>query len=426
MTNKHILAATATLALVLHPNLLPAADWPQYRGPNQDGLSTEKAALTWPAAGPKVVWKTPTKNGFSSFAVSGGKAYTQINRDVDGARRELLVALDANTGKELWFADIGSGKYDGGGDDGAPDNRGGDGPRSTPTVNGGKVYVSTQHLVVSCFDAASGKKLWSRDLMQDHAGRNIGWKNAASPIVDGELVFFAGGGPGQSLLALNKNSGEVVWKAHDEKITHATPVAATIQGVRQVIFFLQSGLLAVSPADGKALWRFPFRYNVSTASSPVVSGAIVYCSAGYSVGGGACKIAKNGDAFTATELYKIPGDKPIANHWSTPVAKDGYLYGMFSFKKYGVGPLKCVEVATGQVKWEQPGFGAGNVTLVGDKIIALSDKGELVTAEAAPGAYKEIARAKVLNGKCWSTPAFSDGRIYVRSTTEGACLEPGQ
>ena len=144
------------------------------------------------------------------------------------------------------------------------------------------------------------------------------------------------------------------------------------------------------------------------------------------MGGGACKIAKNGDAFTATELYKIPGDKPIANHWSTPVAKDGYLYGMFSFKKYGVGPLKCVEVATGQVKWEQPGFGAGNVTLVGDKIIALSDKGELVTAEAAPGAYKEIARAKVLNGKCWSTPAFSDGRIYVRSTTEGACLEPGQ
>ena len=426
MTNKHIFAATAAVVLALHPALLRAADWPQYRGLNQDGLSTEKAALTWSDAGPKVVWKTPTKNGFSSFAVSGGKAYTQVNREVDGARRELLVALDANTGKELWFADIGSGKYDGGGDDGAPDNRGGDGPRSTPTVNGGKVYVSIQHLVVSCFDAESGKKLWSRDLMKDHAGRNIGWKNAASPIVDGELVFFAGGGPGESLLALNKNTGAVAWKAHDEKITHATPVAATIQGVRQVIFFLQSGLLSVSASDGKALWRFPFRYNVSTAISPVVSGDIVYCSAGYGVGSGACKITKSGDTFTATELYKIPGDKPIANHWSTPVAKDGYLYGMFSFKKYGGGPLKCVDIATGQVKWEQPGFGAGNAIVVGDKILALSDKGELVTVEATPGAYKEIARAKVLNGKCWSTPAFSNGRIYVRSTTEGACLEAGR
>lgn len=414
-------------ALVGVINFAHAADWPQYRGPKQDGISTEKPNLNWPAEGPKQLWKVPTKNGFSSFAVCDGKAFTQVNRDItDGTNtvpKEILIALDAKTGKELWFADVGAGTYDGGGDDGAEGNRGGNGPRSTPTVNDGKVYVFGQFLVIYCFDEATGKKLWSRDLMKEHAGRQIGWKNAMSPVIDGDLVFVSGGGTNQSLLALNKKTGEVVWKAFDEIMTHATPVVATIQDERQVIFFMKSGLLSVAAKDGKELWRFPFKFSASTAASPVVCGDIVYCSAGYGVGGGACRITKSDTGLTATQLYKIPGDSQIANHWSTPVYKDGYLYGMFSFKKYAVGPMKCVDVATGKVQWEQPGFGAGNVILAQDKIIALSDDGQVVAVEAKPDAYKEISRAKALSGKCWSTPALSDGRLYVRSTTEGACLD---
>ena len=190
-----------------------------------------------------------------------------------------------------------------------------------------------------------------------------------------------------------------------------------------MIFFLQSGLLAVAADDGRALWRFPFPYRVSTAITPVVSGNIVYCSAGYDVGGGACRIVRHGEQFTAKELWRIPGNKQVPSHWSTPVAKDGYLYGMFSFKKYGTGPLKCVKLANGKVHWEHPGFGAGNVILVGEKLLALADDGQLVVVAATPKAYKELARAKVLTGKCWSTPALADGRIYVRSSKEGACLE---
>jgi outer membrane protein assembly factor BamB len=200
-------------------------------------------------------------------------------------------------------------------------------------------------------------------------------------------------------------------------------VVATILGRRQVIFFLKSGLVSVAAKDGKPLWKFPFKFNVSTAISPVVSGDIVYCSAGYGVGGGACRIVKTDDGFEAKELWKIAGDKLVANHWSTPVCKDGYLYGMFCFKKFKTGPLKCVELATGKVVWEQPGFGQGNVTLAGDKLLALNDQGELVVVEATPAAYKEIARTKAVGGKCWSTPALSDGKIYVRSTTEGVCLD---
>ena len=155
----------------------------------------------------------------------------------------------------------------------------------------------------------------------------------------------------------------------------------------------------------------------------VVSGDIVYCSVGYGVGGGACKIVKRGDGFTAEELWYIPGNKLLANHWSTPVCKDGYLYGIFCFKKFKTGPLKCVELATGKIKWEQPGFGQGNVILVGDRLLALTDYGDLVVVEAAPAAYKELARTKAVEGKCWSTPSLSNGMIYVRSTTEATCLK---
>lgn len=397
-----------------------AADWPQYRGPQQDGISREQADPQWKGPAPKVAWKVPTQNGFSSFVVAGGKALTQVNRD----GREICLALDAATGKEVWAADVGPGKYPGGGDAGAPDNKGGDGPRSTPTVNDGRVYVLTQDIVLHCLDAASGKKVWERDVIKEHAGRNIQWNSAASAVIDGDLVFVAGGGAGQSLLAFDKKSGKTVWKTGDETMTHATPVVATILGVRQVIFFVKSGLVSVAVADGKELWRAAFPFKVSTAISPVASGDLVYCSAGYGVGGGAFRIAKAGAGFKATQLWMIPGDKDVANHWSTPICKDGMLYGMFSFKKFGNGPMKCVELATGKVKWEQPGFGPGNVTMVGDKLIALSDTGEVVIVAANPAGYKELARFKAITGKCWTTPAFSDGRIYVRSTKEGACLVP--
>jgi outer membrane protein assembly factor BamB len=423
MTYKHY-CAVSFVASLLVPTLCLAADWPQYRGPRGDGISTENLSIKpFPPSGPKVLWKVPTRNGFSSFAVSGDRVYTQVNRDLDGSAREVVVALDAANGQEVWFADIGSGKYDGGGDTGAVDNKGGDGPRSTPTVNGDKVYVFNQYLVLYCLDASTGKTNWIKDLMKEYAGRNIGWKAAGSVVIDGDLAFVSGGGSGESLLAFNKTSGQLVWKSQDEKTTHATPVVATIQGVRQVIFFMQSGLVSVNAQDGQLLWKFPFRYSVSTASSPVVAGDVVYCSAGYGIGGGACKIARTGDTFTATELYKISGDKKIANHWSTPVVLNGYLYGMFSFKDFGKGPLKCVELATGQIKWEQPGFGPGNVVLVNGQIVALSDKGVLVVVKATPEAYTEITRAQVITGKCWSTPALSDGRLYVRSTKEGACIE---
>ncbi|MSU34923.1 MAG: alcohol dehydrogenase [Pedosphaera sp.] len=415
--------ALASTSFLLATVPFARADWPEYRGPSHDGQSTEKIARSWPGTGPRQLWKIPSPGGFSSFVVAGGRCFTLVLRDVDGAGREMLTALDADTGKELWAAAIGVAKYDGGGDAGAEGNQGGDGPRSTPAVDGGRVYTLSGRLVLQCFDAKSGQTLWTRDLVKEHGGPNIRWQNAQSPVIDGDLLFVAGGGPGESLLAFNKRDGSIVWKGFDEKMTHATAVPATILGQRQVVFFVQSGLLSVDGRTGKELWRYAHPFKTSTAASPVIDGDTVYCSAGYTVGGSAARIARSGEAWTATRLYFKEGNKPLANHWSTPVLKDGHLYGMFQFKEFAKGPLKCVDIRTGDVKWEQPGFGPGNVILVGDQVLALSDDGQLVLIEATPAGYKENGRADVLDGKCWTTPVVSGGRVFARSTKEAVCLD---
>jgi hypothetical protein len=215
----------------------------------------------------------------------------------------------------------------------------------------------------------------------------------------------------------------VLAKSGDDTITHATPVAATILGQRQIIFFMKSGLTAVEPKTLKQLWHADFKFNVSTAASPVVAGDVVYCSAGYGVGAAAFKISKNGADWAAEQIMRVPGDQKIANHWSTPVLYQGNLYGMFQFKKYTSGPVKAVKLPDGDVLWEKDGFGPGQVVLTNGNILALSDKGELVLMAAEPGAYKELARAKVLDGKCWTTPVISNGFVFVRSTKEAACVD---
>ena len=411
------------LPLLALPLALTAADWPQYRGMMGDAHSPEKIGQLWSGAPPKQVWKSPSEGGFASMVESGGRAFTLSLKEIEGAKQESLVALDAKTGKEAWSAALTFAKYDGGGDSGSNDNKGGDGPRSTPAVQGNLVFALSSQLSLRAFDTATGKPAWTRDLIKEHNGRNIQWQNAASPLLESGLLFVAGGGPGESILALNPKDGSVVWKAFDEKITHASPVPATILGQRQVIFFLQSGLLSVEPRTGKELWRYHFDYKTSTAASPVVWNDIVYCSAGYGVGAGAVKIAKSGTQWTATEIYRLRGNKPLANHWSTPVAKDGYLYGMFQFKEYANGPLKCVEIATGNVKWEKEGFGPGQVILAGDRVVALSDRGDLVAIAADPAAYKELARAHILDGKCWTTPVLANEQIFARSTREAVCVD---
>jgi outer membrane protein assembly factor BamB len=189
-----------------------------------------------------------------------------------------------------------------------------------------------------------------------------------------------------------------------------------------VIFFTQNGLVGVETKTGKLLWRYPFRYSTSTAMTPVASGDMIYCSAGYGVGASACKITKTGNAFAATQLWFEPASV-LNSHWSTPVSRDGYIYGLFGTKQFGRAPLECVELATGKIMWSHPDFGPGGCALVDGHVLVLSDAGDLVMVKADPKTYVETARSHAVDGKCWSSPAVSNGRIYARSTREGACLD---
>ena len=402
------------LAVLLAITLAASAvEWPQYRGPNHDGSSPEKIIQSWPVEGPKVVWKAPLGPSFGSFAVSGGRAFCLIQRQVDGQDREVAIALDANTGRELWAVPLGKPTYD---------RQGGDGPRSTPTVDGNRVYFLGAHQGLTCLDANTGKEVWSHDLVKEFGGKILKWNSAASPILDGNLIFVNGGGGGQALLAFHKTDGRLVWKGADDAPTHASPVPATILGTRQIIFYTQNGLVSVVPETGKILWRFSYPFQTSSASSPIVSGSIVYSSAAYGVGAGACRITKRGDTFTATELWRRSGE--LMNHWTTPVCKDGYLYGIYGRGQEKGAPLKCVDIATGKEMWSQPGFGGGGATiLVGGNLLAQCDRGPLVLVDAKPDAYHELAHAEIYGGQCWTMPVVSNGHIFARNTKEGFCLD---
>ncbi|MBO94413.1 MAG: alcohol dehydrogenase [Opitutales bacterium] len=401
-----------------------AAEWPQYHGANSNKKAQEALASgAWLKKTSSQLWKVETPLGFSSFSVSNGLAYTLVGRqDEDGLQREVCVALEVNSGREKWAVWLDRLDYGhSGGNAGASDNKGGDGPRSTPSISDGKVYVYDADMNLHCLDAKSGKLAWKVSVQKRHKGQPIKWENASAPLIEGNKVIVYGGGAGQAFLALEKTNGNVIWQSGSETITHATPVAATIHGVRQVIFFCVSGLVSVDASSGKELWRQKFRFAVSTAAAPIVAGDHVYCSAGYGVGAGLYRISKNGTKFASTEVWRKQND--LINHWSTPVYHDGHLYGMFSFKKFGKGPFQCVELKTGQVKWSKDGYGPGNVILAGENLIALSDTGELAVVAANPSAYKELGRRKVITGKCWSTPVISDGKVFARSTKEAVCLK---
>jgi len=397
-----------------------ATDWRQFRGNAQDGNSDELLE-SWPGQGPQIIWKVPLTGGFSSFSIQDGKAYTLVKRTIAGESKEVCIALDAATGKELWASPVDNANYDSGGDAGTSTNSGGDGPRTTPTIDGSSLLVTTSHLKLYSLASTSGRTNWMIDLETQYGANNISWQNAASPLVEGDAIFLNVSSSTNSLVALNKLDGSLLWKAHKEKMTHATPVPATIQGVRQIIYFNQSGLMAVSPSTGKQLWKYAFSYSTSSGASPVVCEDMVYCSAAYSRGAAVIKISKVNETFQVKELWKK--SNALMNHWSTPIAHHGYLYGLYGDGKYGSAPLKCVEMATGLERWSVGGFGMGGIIQVSGKLLVLSDFGDVVMVNATPEAYQELGRWRAVTGKCWNAPALSNGRLYVRSTKEGVCAQ---
>jgi outer membrane protein assembly factor BamB len=285
------------------------------------------------------------------------------------------------------------------------------------------VFVFGGNFDLYALESDTGKIIWKRDLLKEFGGEELRWSNAAAPLVMGDRVLVAGGGKDQAYLAFRTDNGAVLWKSGTDRPTHSTPVLATIHGKEQALFMAVRGLVSIDPVDGKELWHYPFAYRTSTGASPVVWNDIVNCTAGYGVGGGACRVTREGDTWAVTELWRSPGNRDTASHWSTAVAHEGFLYGCYGHFVPGTGAFKCIDIQTGKVMWQKPGFGHGQVIMAGNRLVATTDAGELTVIDPTPSEYREVAKLEVLDGKVWASPAISDGQLFLRSTTKGVCLQ---
>jgi outer membrane protein assembly factor BamB len=249
-----------------------AADWPQFRGVNHDAISTDRIITNWTGAVTNPVWRIPLTNALCSLVVSDGKVYTQAIRTVRDEAKEVCVALSTTNGVELWATPLDDAYYPNGGvgyDDG---------PRSTPAVADGGVFVLTSYLKLYRLDPVNGAVVWRKDLPSEYNSVEIAWQNAASPLMANGLIYLNASAPFASLMALRASDGSLAWRAQDAGLTHSTPLLATIHGVPQVIFATQQGLMSVSPDNGNLLWRayYPFPYSTSLAPSPVVWDDVVF------------------------------------------------------------------------------------------------------------------------------------------------------
>lgn len=398
---------------------LHAAEWPHIMGPSFNRKTDEAVPAAWSSAQPKKVWELPVEGGFGSFVTGDGRVYTTVQE----GGKEATIAVDRKTGKIVWKATMGEADYSRGGERGVSGNDGGDGPRSTPVFAGGKVFVVGGNFDVYAYDAATGKVAWKHDLVKDFGGRKLHWSNAASPLVVGDKVLVMGGGRGQGILAFRASDGSVAWKTGNDRPTYATPILATLHGKPQALFMVERGVVSLDPENGKELWHYEFPQQTATATSPVVWNDIVNVTAGYGVGGAACKVTRNGEKWEATELWRIRGNRDTASHWMTSVVHDGYMYGCYGHGAYGSGALKCIDIRTGEVKWEKSGFGHGQTIMANGKLLVISDAGRLVMFEPTPSGFKELASTKAIQGKVWASLALSDGQLFLRSTKQAVALQ---
>lgn len=422
--NRHLSWICAGL-LILSLNS-GGADWTQYRGPNHDGTSADRINKQWSGSITNPVWLASVTNGPCSLTVAGGRIFTQIRRTIDDVDKEVCVGLSTANGAELWATTVDDAIYDGGvGYD--------DGPRSTPSVIGDSVFVLTSYLNLYRLNATNGAIIWQKDLKVLYGGSVIGWQNAASPLIENGLIYLNANCVESTLLALRTSDGSLAWRSQDEAMTHSTPVLATIDGIRQVIFATQSGLASVDSGSGSFLWKFPypFFYNTSLGASPVVHSNMVFVGGAhaYNMGSVVTEVHFTNNAWTTTRLWYT--NNP-ASHWMTPVAFQGYLYGQFGIQFYDFSTatqLKCIDMRTGEVKWSVDNFGHGGTLLVDHNLVVITETGDLVLVKPDPTAYTELGRFQAIpnyfgdTNKCWNSPAVADGRVYVRSTSFLACYD---
>lgn len=388
------------LALCLIAGIASAADWPQFRGPNRDGISPEAAVLkSWPASGPKVLWKAPVGEGYSQVVSVKGRLYTLAQQ----GEEQVALAFDGATGKQLWRTRI----------DGEYSDGQGDGPRSTPTVDGEMVYALSALGKLAAIRAANGQVAWQHDLRAEYGANPPQWGISTSPLVEGNLLVVNVGGTGnKSVVAFDKANGKVVWTSQGDGAGYSAPIAITVRGVRQIIVFTADAILSLAPKDGRLFWRSSWKtdYDVNAATPIFLAPDKLFVSSGYGTGSALLQINR-------TNVAEVWRSKGMKNQFSSSVLHNGIVYG------FDNATFKAIDAATGNERWKQRGFGHGSLILAGDHLVVLSDRGKLALVSATPEEYRELGNAQVLEGKCWTSPSLADGRLYVRNEEQLIALD---
>ncbi len=393
-----------------------ANDWPQWRGVLRDAKSPEKGLLKeWPKEGPPLVWKaTGLGAGYSDVSVAGGKIFTMGERrstNPKGKEETFVIALDEATGKELWATRIGNRYGDGG-------------PRSTPTVDGDRVYALSPHGDLLCLEAATGKPVWGKNLPKDFGGQVGGWHYSESVLIDGDRLICTPGGKEATLVALDKKTGDTVWKCKvpsGDRAEYSSVVKADVGGQKQYIQFLGRGLVGVKADDGTYLWHYDHPANgTANCSTPVYQGGLVFAASAYGRGGGATRLTRSGEATSAEEAYFL---KEIQNHHGGLVLVDGYLYGE------GRGNLYCIDFKTGKVMWHEGRPGKGSIAYADGRLYYRNEGGPITLVEANPKKYVERGRfnhPQGGQGPHWAHPVIANGKLYLRHGNVLFCYDVKQ
>jgi outer membrane protein assembly factor BamB len=390
-------------------------DYPSFLGGGY-WAEVENVALDpdWAARPPKPLWRQPIGAGWSSFAVVGDYAVTQEQR----GEHEMIVCYETRTGNIAWsHAD--EVRWDPGGGGAL----GGVGPRATPTVADGRVYAQGATGILNCLDARTGEKIWSRDTLEEFQADQLAWGKAGSPlIVDETVVLSVGGTNDNSLVAFDRHDGRTIWAAGKRRSSYATPVLVELAGTRQIVVVNEEFVTAHDAASGEELWEYPWTGSSdgnASASQPVpVGGDRLFLSKGYGEPAQLIQIARADDGtFSAESIWRKP---LMRTKFGNVVIRDGYVYGIDDVD------LECIELETGKRVWKKrrrPAFGHGQIILVGDVIVVLSESGELVLVEASRKKFNELASMPAIEGVTWNNPALAGDLLLVRNAEEAACFE---
>jgi outer membrane protein assembly factor BamB len=412
LTSEESSGALTDTSPTAEDSLVPTdQDSPGFRGLLRDGVAVGVTLRTdWDARPPKLLWRHPIGQGWGSFAVIGRRAWTIEQRGAE----ELVVCYDIKTGDELW-SHVDRVRFE--------SVQGGIGPRSTPTVHEGKVFSLGGTGILNCLDAATGQHEWSRNILDDAGSQNLPWGQAGSPLVVDDLVIVSPGSNDaaskaqhSAVLAYHRQSGEKAWAMGDRKGSYVSPHLTSLRGRRQVLIFDGAGLQALSPEDGQRLWDFAWQNSqlINAAQPLVVDDHTVLIGSGYGQGAALLDVTHSDGGWAAKQVWK---SKQFKLKFNGAVQFGQYLYGLDE------GLLTCLSLRDGQRRWKQGRYGYGQMLLVEDKLLILSEDGDVVLVPASPESPREIARFHAIDGKTWNHPVLSRGRLLVRNAEEAACYD---